>query len=302
MLVQRTRYAPLPLEFELGCVGCLGEIPDQLWYWSSMKVERPTDPLLRLRVYVREHHFTLNDRLPSERELCAKLDLKRTALRKAMAVLEDEGQVWRQVGRGTFIGARPVLNLTEVKYLSNISSPLQIIDARLTIEPELARLAAKRAVATDLVELTLCKQRCREAKDWRVFESWDNRFHYAIAAATRNKLLMTLFETLNAVRRSPVWQTVRADQTPSPGYTTFSEHDAVNNAIARHEPQMAADAMRAHLISVRTRLISRNATPYSCEAIGDRASETAPQPKTAVVRIAEQSSRSPPLLKLPTAR
>jgi DNA-binding FadR family transcriptional regulator len=249
-------------EFELGCVGCLGEIPDQLWYWSAMKVERPTDPLLRLRVYVREHHFALNDRLPSERELCAKFDLKRTALRKAMAVLEDEGQVWRQVGRGTFIGARPVLNLTEVRYLSNISSPSQIIDARLTIEPELARLAATHAVATDLTELTLCNQRCREANDWRVFESWDNRFHHAIAAATKNKLLMTMFETLNAVRRSPVWQTVRADQAPSPGFSTFSEHDAVINAIARHEPQTAAETMRAHLISVRTRLIARDPIAY----------------------------------------
>jgi len=215
------------------------------------------DPLARLRSYVSAHNLALNDRLPPERKLCVQLDLTRAALRKAMAVLEDEGQVWRQVGRGTFIGARPVLNLSEVKYLSNISSPMEIVDARLAVEPELARLAAMRAVGADLSELRLCNRRCREAKSWQIFESWDNRFHYATAAATRNKLLMTLFETLNAVRRSLVWQTIRVGQAPPTDFTTFAEHDAITDAITRHEPQQAADAMRAHLNSVRTRVKAR---------------------------------------------
>jgi DNA-binding FadR family transcriptional regulator len=222
-----------------------------------MSATYQADPLTRLRVYVTTHDLALNDRLPPERKLCVELDLTRAALRKAMEVLEDEGQVWRQVGRGTFIGARPVLNLTEVKYLSNISSPTQIVDARLAIEPELARLAAMRAAAADLAELRLCNRRCREAKSWQVFESWDSRFHYATAAATRNKLLMTLFETLNAVRRSVVWRTIRGGQAPPAGFTTFAEHDAIVEAITRHQPQAASEAMRAHLKSVRTRLKAR---------------------------------------------
>src|ERR1700710_951398 len=125
-----------------------------------MVTQLSADPLLLLRTYLAEQNLALNDRLPAERELSAQLGLTRAALRKAMAVLESEGQVWRQVGRGTFIGARPVLNLAEVKYLSSISSPSQIIDARLTIEPELARLAALRGVDSDFVELRLCNRRC----------------------------------------------------------------------------------------------------------------------------------------------
>lgn len=216
------------------------------------------DPLIRLRAYLSAQDLSLNDRLPPERELCSELGLTRAALRKAMAVLESEGQVWRQVGRGTFIGARPVLNLAEVKYLSSISSPTQIIDARLIIEPELARLAALHAIAKDFSELRLSHRRCKEAKSWRVFESWDNRFHYAIAAVTRNKLLMTIFETLNAVRRSITWQTYRDSQSPPASYSTFAEHDEIVDAILGREPNLAADAMRKHLESVRTRLIQRD--------------------------------------------
>jgi len=222
-------------------------------------MEPQADPLLLLRTYISGLNLTLNDRLPPERSLCVELGLSRAALRKAMGVLESEGQVWRQVGRGTFIGARPVLNLAEVKYLSSISSPSQIIDARLIIEPELARLAALHGVTGEFSELRLCNRRCREAKSWQVFEAWDNRFHYAIAAITRNKLLMTVFETLNAVRRTLAWQTVRTNQTPPANYTTFVEHEAIIEAIMRREPQLAADAMRTHLESVRTRLILRTA-------------------------------------------
>jgi DNA-binding FadR family transcriptional regulator len=218
------------------------------------------EPLLRLRGYLSEQPLALNDRLPPERELCVQLGLTRATLRKAMGVLESEGQVWRQVGRGTFIGARPVLNLAEVQYLSGISSPSQIIDARLAIEPELARLAALRGVNADLTELRLCERRCREAKSWRVFESWDNRFHYAIAAATKNRLLMTLFETLNAVRRSQVWQTIRHESAPPRDYSTFAQHEAIYVAISSRDGFAAGEAMRVHLTSIRERLVSGQGT------------------------------------------
>ena len=53
-------------------------------------------------------------------------------------------------GAGTFIGARPVLNLADVAYLGELASPAQVIVARLAIEPELARLAAVHAIAGGL--------------------------------------------------------------------------------------------------------------------------------------------------------
>lgn len=216
----------------------------------------PGDTLLRLRAYLSEQTLGLNERLPPERELSALLGVTRAELRKAMGVLESEGQVWRHVGRGTFIGARPVLNLDDVQFLSGITSAVQIMEARLAFEPELARLAAVHGVKSDFAELRLCNRRCREAKSWGMYESWDNRFHYAIAAASKNKLLMTLFETLNAVRRSLVWQTLRTDTTPPTDHVSFAEHDVVCDAIMRHDTVAATEHMRAHLLSIRSRLLA----------------------------------------------
>ncbi|MDF1608174.1 FCD domain-containing protein [Hoeflea sp. YIM 152468] len=224
-----------------------------------MSKYRISEAVERLRTYIDAQDLALNERIPPERLLCIELGLTRAGLRSAMSVLESEGRVWRQVGRGTFIGARSVLNLSEVRYLSGITTPDEIADARLIIEPELARLAAENAVSSDHKELRRCYKRCSEATDWRAFEAWDNRFHSAIATATRNKLLMTVFETLNAVRRSYVWQTQRSDSKPSANFVTVDEHNEICQAILRKKPDEAADAMRAHLLSVRKRLILRDA-------------------------------------------
>src|SRR5258708_33521114 len=49
-------------------------------------------------------------RLPTERQLARDLGVPRSAVRHAMAVLQAEGRVSREVGRGTFLrgGAEPV--------------------------------------------------------------------------------------------------------------------------------------------------------------------------------------------------
>lgn len=217
------------------------------------------DTLQRLRAFLAERDLALNERLPPERELAVQLSVTRATLRKAMAVLEAEGQVWRHVGRGTFVGARPVLNLADVQYLSGITSRSQILEARLAVEPELARLAALNGINADFAEIALCHRRCSEARIWRMFESWDYRFHFAIAQAGRNKLLIALFETLNAVRRSLA--TARPETTPPEDHPSYAEHEAILAAIARREAGEAGEAMRRHLTTVRLRQLSALPVP-----------------------------------------
>lgn len=217
-------------------------------------INRDTETLNRLRGFLGEQTLTLNGRLPPERKLAAVLDVSRSDLRKALAVLEAEGQVWRHVGRGTFLGARPVLNLDDVAYLASVTSPAHIIDARLSVEPQLCRLATLHATDADFEEMRRCNRRCREAKNWRAYEAWDNKFHYAIATATKNTLLMVLYDTLNAVRRSPAWEDIRHTDRPPQDHPSFGEHDGICDAIERRDPNLADERMRFHIISVRDRL------------------------------------------------
>jgi DNA-binding FadR family transcriptional regulator len=217
------------------------------------QISPETDALHTLREFLTDQEITLNGKLPPERQLCSELGLSRGQLRKAMAVLEAEGQIWRHVGRGTFVGPRPVLNLTDVEYLNAHSRPSEVFEARLAIEPQLAKLAAIHGTASNFAEMRRCIQRCKSAAEWRVYESWDNNFHQAIAKATCNKLLISLFDTLNIVRRSTVWGQLRSTKLPPENHSSFAEHDAIYDAIVGRNADIAADLMRGHLRSVRAR-------------------------------------------------
>ncbi|QYK40861.1 MAG: FadR family transcriptional regulator [Paracoccaceae bacterium] len=209
----------------------------------------------RLRAYITGGGFNHTDRLPPERDLCHQFGVTRGGLRKALAELEADGLIWRHVGRGTFIGARPIHNLEDVTFLGELASPAQVITARLAIEPELARLAALYGSQADFAEILACTRRCRTAADWRSYEAWDNNLHHAIAKATHNKLLLHLFDILNVVRRSTVWGQLRSTQLPPRDHRSFDEHDGIYAAIAERNATLAAQRMRDHLVSVRDRVL-----------------------------------------------
>lgn len=211
------------------------------------------DVLESLRSHLDGLELSLNEKLPVERELAETLGLSRHQLRKALSALEQEGKIWRQVGRGTFIGPRYVNNLNDVQFLTNQTSPKEVMEARLSIEPQIARLASLNGAEADFREIARCNARCRKAEDWRTYEVWDINFHRAIALATHNKVLINLFETLNLVRRATVWEMSRESVGPPKNYKSFEEHERIHDAIARRDPDGAADALRSHLGTVRAR-------------------------------------------------
>lgn len=187
--------------------------------------------------------------------MCAKLGVTRNQLRSALARLESRGLIWRHVGRGTFVGERPVLNLDDVSYLRDQVTPQHVASVRLTIEPELARLAAMHSTPTDREEIRTCAARCREAPDWRSYEAWDNKLHFAIARSAKNKLFLYYFETLNVVRRSMVWGQPRKTHKPAENYSSFLEHNQIVQAIEEKDRHFAAHYMKRHLYSVYGRIL-----------------------------------------------
>lgn len=219
------------------------------------RVTTAQDLAQKLRDMFETSGYRHNDRIPPERELCEMLGTTRNRLRGALAELEAEGRIWRHVGRGTFVGSRPVLNLTDVTYLRDQIKSEQVVAVRFRIEPQLCELAASAANRSDLEQLKLCADRCRSAQDWRTYEAWDNNLHHAIARATHNQLFQYFFETLNSVRRSIVWGQPRATRKPTKTHSSFAEHDAIVSAIAAGEGNLAAHMMTTHLRSVYLRVM-----------------------------------------------
>lgn len=212
--------------------------------------------LTQLRAWLAQRELPEGGRLPAERELCDLLGVSRSELRKALATLEGEGQVWRHVGKGTFLGLRPVAELDGVSAVAARSNPHEVMRARLLIEPMLAQEAALNATSADLDDMRRCLSASREAESWRQYENCDNRLHHSIAVASGNRVLRALFDQLNAIRRAVVWGRRRDDSDRPPrDHHSFVEHEALLSAIAERDPDLARQAMHMHLKTVEANLL-----------------------------------------------
>ena len=212
--------------------------------------------LTQLRAYLAQQDLHANTQLPPEREFCEVLGVSRGELRKALAVLEENGELWRHVGKGTFVGTRPLEEITGVAEIAAASNPREVMHARLVIEPILAREAALNATAADIAEMRQCLKASREATTWRQYENCDNRLHRLVAEASHNSLLIALFDTLNAVRRAVVWGRLRDNvDRPPADHHSFREHDALVDAIADRDLAAATAAMDRHLHAVQANLL-----------------------------------------------
>lgn len=212
--------------------------------------------LTQLRAFLAQRDLPADTKLPPERELVDLLGVSRGQLRKAMAVLEREGELWRHVGKGTFIGTRPVEEISSLAAMASRTNPAEVMRTRLLFEPMIAREAALNATAEDIAGLRRCLQGTHEARTWRFYESWDNRLHRTIAHATRNGFLLSMFDTLNTVRRAVSWGRLRPnDRRPDPSHHSFAEHDRIVDAIEERDLKTAECEMRAHLVNVARGLL-----------------------------------------------
>jgi DNA-binding FadR family transcriptional regulator len=191
-------------------------------------------------------------RLPPERKLAEALDLSRPELRKALAVLENEGRIYRHVGRGTFVTSPSNIMPTpeSLSSLTQRTGPHDAMMARMALEPELAQLAALHATPLQISRAQALTQNIRTATTWEDYEQLDHALHDLIAESAGNVLLHELHKIMNAVRQVVVWRKLAPGISGPPvGYHSFDEHDAIVAAIASRDRTAARTAMRAHLQS-----------------------------------------------------
>lgn len=220
---------------------------------QGVKRENSEGALIQLQAYIAQGNFDLNDRLPAERELCDTLGLARSELRKAFAILESEGVIWRHVGRGTFVGSGhgKGAEFLSIAAIAKRTTPREVMHARLVLEPMLAREAALHATAEHVEQLYDSCLKAREAIAWRQYESIDNQFHSLVAEATQNTPLITMYEQLNALRRTIVWGRLnRRTEKPTPAHHSFVEHEDIFAAIEQRDTDSAQAKMKIHLLAV----------------------------------------------------
>ncbi len=162
----------------------------------------------------------------------------------------------RHVGRGTFLADTPH---RPADGAPPDTSPAEIMQVRLVIEPPVAALAARVATQADLDRIGGCLDRGGASGEFEGFEAWDAKLHRAIAEAAHNGLLMNMFDVMNTARALPVWGSLkRRTSTPERRRCYHAEHTAVVDALRDRDPDGAQAAMRAHLENVADNLLGRH--------------------------------------------
>jgi DNA-binding FadR family transcriptional regulator len=220
------------------------------------------DALSLLRQALDRGEWQPGDRLPPERELARSLGVGRSSLRNALAELERDGRIWRHVGQGTFVSSSDADEVVATLRLNPPPSPADVLELRQMIEPAIAAAAALRGTAPDLHRLRRLVEEGARARDWAEWERVDSRFHTALAAASRNPLLVGVLDTLNIIRGQKEWgRRRRSSLTPEWQEAYTEQHRALVDAITSRDPSAAAAAMRRHLQAVHAAMVGDGTDP-----------------------------------------
>jgi DNA-binding GntR family transcriptional regulator len=174
--------------------------------------------------------------------LARTLNVSPTPVREALARIEVEGLIVKEPRRGYVVA--PLIGLDELRSL---------LEFRLLIEPAAAAQAAIHATPAEASELQAFARSggvgsSDDAAVNRLDMLYDATFHDTVAALARNAWLRDSLARLRShLHMYRLYY--RAQQAAA----TSSEHIAIADAIARHDPEGAADAMRAHLRTAMTR-------------------------------------------------
>ncbi len=227
----------------------------------QQKNEALTPAIDRLRRYIMTSGQKEGERLPAERLLAADLGMSRGTLRQALALAESTGEIWRHVGKGTFIGTSAPANSDELaSQLARLSSPIEVIEVRALIEPRLAALAALRGTPQGFSALMTIANRGLAAIDPATSARFGNEFHRAIAVMAGNQLLLGLFDAVFKVRDLNTWGKLKPVTSSTKDLRQLWEHHAeIAKAITNRDVREAEALMRQHIDQLQNAISGQDA-------------------------------------------
>jgi len=197
------------------------------------------------------------DRLPAERDLAEAFGVSRTSVRDAIRVLELIGQVKPRHGEGTVV--RDVSPDSLVTPLSSVlvrngALLAELLDVRLMLEPPVAARAAVHVSEEEVAHIRqiLRRQEARIRQGGLPIEE-DSEFHYAIAKAAKNTVVLKVLDTLMDLLRE---SRERSLQVSGRMQKSLSGHRHILDAISRRDADAAEAAMRQHIMEIQDILVN----------------------------------------------
>ncbi|NYT22124.1 FadR family transcriptional regulator [Alcaligenaceae bacterium] len=200
------------------------------------------------------------DMIPTEKELADRFGVGRSTIREAIKSLAVFGILEARPGEGSFV-QQPDSDVLSGAFLwglllseRNID---ELVDVRILIECECARLAAEKRNQTDLDILSELLEKMKKERNNKELLALDNQFHIEIARISQNALLKNISQTIQ--RMVGVWFLSAYDRSDT-RVDALAEHTAIFSAIREGNAPVAMLAMGRHIEISGARLIEKMRT------------------------------------------
>jgi GntR family transcriptional repressor for pyruvate dehydrogenase complex len=201
----------------------------------------------RIVTYVQSSPLGPGDPLPAQHELARLLGVSRPVLREALQGLASLGMLEIRPGSGVYVrDPSPNNDPSELIEIATHESALEVIEARMVIEVEMAGLAAQRATDGDFERMDKVLIRLKRVSSRKQPTAQvTSDFHRALARSSHNTMLYRMGQMLAKAR---VAQGIRVEQAlPDIAAGEFESHLRLREAVASRDPEIARQEMRRHL-------------------------------------------------------
>jgi DNA-binding FadR family transcriptional regulator len=217
-----------------------------------------------LRDYLLENlragRWRAGDRLPPERELGQQFGISRTSVRRVLGEMKALGAISQTVGSGTYVTGEAPAVLDVLRGAADPvrqTSPAELMEARLALEPAILEMVIGNATASDFAQMDACCDRAEAATTLEEFEYWDGMLHEVIAAAAHNSFVTSVFRLMNEVRNQGEWGVLKKRSVTEARRRQYQEeHRRLVRALRDRDVAQARAEAREHLERVRRNMLS----------------------------------------------
>ncbi|WP_256103697.1 FadR/GntR family transcriptional regulator [Streptomyces sp. ODS05-4] len=191
----------------------------------------------QLRAELTGGQWAVGDRIPTEHDLADQLGVGRNTVREAVRVLVHAGLLESRQGNGTFVRstADPAAVLRSVR----AAGALDVLELRMALETEAARLAAARRDTHDLLRLRAALSTLREEGD-RAADA-DVAFHRAVVEATHNAAFTEVYRFFSVQVHESLVASLGDREMPA---IDLDAHEALVVAVEQGDADAADAAVR----------------------------------------------------------
>ncbi|MFL0246046.1 FadR/GntR family transcriptional regulator [Candidatus Clostridium stratigraminis] len=190
------------------------------------------------------------DKLPTERELSEQLQVSRASIREAIKSLEVIGLLEAKQGAGNYIKEsfdQVLFEPMSMIFMLESRNPNEIVELREAMELEAAALAAKNIDKSELEEIRLLVDKIKNCEDEEITAAYDKSFHYAIAKASKNVLIMSVLNVISSLIDEVIIGSRKKILSVQANKERLNnQHELIYSALKNKNAVEAYEAMKGH--------------------------------------------------------